>query len=226
MTTISGIIVPKDVIRLIFQASDDPASLRECSKVCKVFREIALNENILMSLFPDVVMPKGMTIQQWFLQGIHDRSDLLKCAEYYLSLAAQDKPIFLRISTPLNAELWISTDGTATVSETRVWCNKDLLPVVRASFCQQSQNYRLNRGWLSVILRNVGDNFDRQKLLSGIHSTLNKVDLKSLRALRYNKLNATKPASDSRALPIGVAAALTIAAVVAFVYCFSRSNNE
>ena len=216
MTTISGIIVPKDVIRLIFQASDDPASLRECSKVCKVFREIALNENILMSLFPDVVMPKGMTIQQWFLQGIHDRSDLLKCAEYYLSLAAQDKPIFLRISTPLNAELWISTDGTATVSETRVWCNKDLLPVVRASFCQQSQNYRLNRGWLrsrcrvSVDFRNTMD--ENSRLREDIYSIM-------------EKQFSPKIVANNNQLAKGIAGAVGVTALAVLGYFFSKNNE-
>jgi hypothetical protein len=157
-----------------------------------------------------------MTIQQWFLQGIHDRSDLLKCVEHYLSLAAQDKPIFLRISTPLNAELWISTDGTTPVSETRVWCNKDLLPVVAASFCIHSENYRLNRGWLrsrcrvSVDFRNTMD--ENQRLRDDIR-------------LIMEQQFSPKIVANNNQLAKGIAGAVGVTALAVLGYCFSKNNE-
>jgi hypothetical protein len=215
MTIIGSLEVPNEVTCSIFRKLDH-ASLRQCSRVCKVFRELAHDENCLKSLFPDVVLPKGITIQQWFLQGIHDRNDLLKCAEHYLSLAAQGKSFFLRISTPLNAELWISTDGTTPVPETRVWCNKDLLPVVPASICIQSENYRLNRGWLrsrcrvSVDFRNTMD--ENSRLREDIYSIM-------------EKQFSFKIVANNNQLAKGIAGAVGVTALAVLGYFFSKNNE-
>jgi hypothetical protein len=224
MTTISGINVPKDVIRLIFQASDDPASLRECSKVCKVFREIALDENFLKSLFPDVVLPRGKTIQQWLLQNIHNEKDLLKCIEYYVNKAVAEKAILsLNIKSPSDAVIQV-TLGALLSHETRIIAelktSNAVLPAreipsdLIAFEPLDPGTKALSSG--TVIIGNAHEDFNLQRLLG-------KIKMIYLKAC-VNKLLAPEPAS-SRALTIGVAAAVSIAAVVGWLF-FSKSNNE
>jgi hypothetical protein len=212
MTIISGINVPKDVIRLIFQ-DFDLASLRTSSKVCKVFREIALNENFLKSLFPDVVLPKGITIQQWLLQSIHNRRDLLKCMEHYLSLAAQDKPFCLRIITPLDAGLWIS--GTPTVSITSVWCNNDLFPVLK--FAQKSETYWLNRGWLRSPCR-ISVTFMNTM---GENSRLGD----EIRSIIVKQFSPERVANNNNRLVTVIGGAVGVTALAVLGYCFSKNNE-
>jgi uncharacterized protein YegP (UPF0339 family) len=223
MTTISGIIVPKDVIRLIFQASDDPASLRECSKVCKVFREIALNENFLKRLFPDAVVPRGKTIEQWVLQNIHNEKDLLKCIEHYVSKAVAEKGILtLKITTPNDAVIQVDL-GALLSHKNRIIAvlkaSNDVLPAraIRSDLITfeplDPGTQALSSG--TVIIRNAHEDFNPQRLLGAIKT----IHLKAC----VNKLLAPEPSS--RALTIGIAAAVSIAAVVGWVF-FSKSNNE
>ncbi len=224
MTTISGIHVPKDVIRLIFQASDDPASLRECSKVCKVFREIALDENFLNRLFPDAVVPRGKTIKQWVLQNIHNEKDLLKCIEHYVSKAvAETRNSYFKDYYTLTMQ-FIQVDLGALLSHKNriiavLKASNDVLPA-RAIPSDLIAFEPLDPGTKAlssgtVQIKNAHEDFNPQRLLGEIKTIYLKACV--------NKLLAPEPAY-SRALSIGAAAAFTIAAV-GFVF-FTRSNNE
>ena len=211
MAIISGINVPKDVIRSVFQ-NLDPASLRECSKVCKVFREIALNENFLKSLFPNVTLPKGMTIQQWLLQSIHNEKDLLKCLTQFAKKRGTEKE---KISLKLS-----SASGESILVNFYV-CNTEPSNPIQLKIIFYYQILEPEKKELpgsSVILGNVNTDFDIQTLGAFINTHgIGK---------KRKQLPATKPAPSRNTFAMGAAtAALSIAAVVGRVF-FSKSNNE
>jgi len=210
MAIISGITVPKEVIRLIFTKMD-PASLRVSSKVIKVFREIALDENLLKRLFPAVVLPKGMTIQQWLLQSIHSEEDLFKCLRQYMKKRGTAKEgLSLKLSSSSGESILVNYHVFDAVTSNGV-------PKKMGFFkCQtlEADTKELPVG--SVILGSVHADIDTQKLRTVIDSKM----------FSYKKLPATKPAPGNNIFVMGAAAAaLSIAAVVGCVF-FSKSNNQ
>jgi hypothetical protein len=75
------VVIPKEILGLVFQSAG-PEIVRTCCLVNKEWRSIALSNNVLANLFSEVVLPEGMTRQEWLLQGIHSEEDLLKVFKY------------------------------------------------------------------------------------------------------------------------------------------------
>jgi len=75
------LIIPKEILGLIFQSAG-AETVRTCRLVNKEWRSIALSNNVLANLFSEVVLPEGMTRQEWLLEAIHSEEDLLKIFKY------------------------------------------------------------------------------------------------------------------------------------------------
>ncbi len=81
MTIISNVNVTKDVIGVIFEKLD-PSSLRDCSRACRVFKEVA--ERLLQK------MPR-----EWIMKNIHSQDDVLRYVAYRFKQVAAGKDISL-----------------------------------------------------------------------------------------------------------------------------------
>jgi hypothetical protein len=133
MTIISNVNVSRDAIYSIFLKLD-PSSLRECAKVCAAFRKIVLSEEFLRQIFPDVVLPEGMTKRQWLMQKFHNQNDALICVKYFCDQVSKGKNVAFQIRSPSGVLLNISLGYGIEVftqfnNYTTVRSNIDILPV-------------------------------------------------------------------------------------------------
>jgi hypothetical protein len=200
MTTMTNnnIYVPKEILINVFSHLST-SGLMSCSRVNKAFRQLALNKMLLESRFPNIALPEGVTIQQWFLQSIHSQDDLMKCIEYYFSGIPKRQVIALTFSSPLGASLevflgyGVEVFAAIPAVKVNIQVDADILP--KDSMIQSNTTFStLSRGPLraaakySIKLDNVFET-DQERLIKAVETTLEKVVAKkSLKVVLGNAI--------------------------------------
>lgn len=210
MTIISNVNVTKDVIGVIFEKLD-PSSLRDCSRACRVFKEVA--ERLLQK------MPR-----EWIMKNIHSQDDVLRYVAYRFKQVAAGKDISFRIKTPSGAALIMNLGYGAKAFENRtqtiIGADDVVLPAKQPMDGAFIFN-PLSKGWKqlpmgSITAPNVRFN-DIGDLITSIE-------------LIYNRLCGDVSAAQKRdaeeskdsAFALGVAAATTFMTLAAMVVRYRK----